>query len=65
MQYFKGVSFSPCLQVTPLAHLASSHGNHSIDYGQVDIIGIIVTVVSSHVATANGSVISSNLLVNY
>ena len=63
--YLKGLSFSPCLQVTKLAHLASSCGNHSIDYGQVDIIGIIVTVVSSHVTTANGSVISSNLLVNY
>ena len=50
------------VQVTPLAHMASS--NHSIDYGQVDIVGIIITVLSSHITTANGLVISSNLLVN-
>ena len=50
------------LQVTPLAQLACS--NHSVDYGQVDIIGIIITVLSSNITTANGSVIPSNLLVN-
>ena len=52
--------------MTPLAYLAGSHiVNHSVDYGQVDVVGLIITVVSSHITTANGSVISSNLLVNY
>ena len=43
------------LQVTALSQLASTV-NHSVDYGQVDVIGIIITVVSSHITTANGSV---------
>ena len=58
----KNIFYSINVQVTPLAQLASS--NHSVDYGQVDITGIIITVLSSNITTANGSVIPSNLSVN-
>ena len=41
------------LQVTPFAQLG---GDMTPAYGQVDIIGLVITIVSSHITTANGSV---------